>query len=138
MSVISILFIFNYFCNIKIKNAHFINVQAMIKFNFIVILLISIFLVKAGSITLTGNICNSETGEPISYACIALFEVQKGATSIVNGDFSLLIDSELYEKILYLFDQEELDVDPFLESQDPQIEYLKTLYTSMDKKTDNF
>lgn len=70
--------------------------------NLIIILLISTFLAKAGTITITGNICNSKTGEPISYACIALVEVQKGATSLENGDFVLTIDSIDIKNTLFI------------------------------------
>lgn len=68
----------------------------------IIILLISTFLVKAGSITITGNICNSKTGDPISYACIALVEVQKGTTSLENGDFVFIIDSNDIKNTLFI------------------------------------
>lgn len=74
----------------------------MRKFNLIIILLISTFLAKAGSITISGNIYNSKTGEPISYACIALVEVQKGATSLENGDFVFTIDSNDIKNTLFI------------------------------------
>lgn len=74
----------------------------MRKFNLIIILLIFTILAKAGSITISGNIYNSKTGEPISYACIALVEVQKGATSLENGDFIFTIDSNDIKNTLFI------------------------------------
>lgn len=40
--------------------------------------------------------------------------------------------TELYNKLLYLYDLEEIDADPFLESQDPQKEWLKSLKIKND------
>ena len=74
----------------------------MRNFNLIIILLIFMNLANAGSITITGNICNSKTGEPISYACIALVEVQKGVTSLENGDFIFIIDSNDIKNTLFI------------------------------------
>ena len=42
--------------------------------------------------------------------------------------------TELYNKLLYLYDLEEIDVDPFLESQDPQKEWLKSLNIKVDNQ----
>ncbi len=42
--------------------------------------------------------------------------------------------TELYNKLLYLYDLEEIDVDPFLESQDPQKEWLKSLNINADNQ----
>jgi hypothetical protein len=42
--------------------------------------------------------------------------------------------TELYDKLLYLYDLEEIDADPFLESQDPQKEWLKSLIIKVDNQ----
>lgn len=40
--------------------------------------------------------------------------------------------TELYNKLLYLYDAEEIDADPFLESQDPQKEWVESLLINVD------
>jgi len=67
-----------------------------------VLFLILSFLVDAGSIKITGTICNSKTGEPISYACVAFVEIQKGTSSLENGEFMIEIDSNEIKNTLFI------------------------------------
>ncbi len=67
-----------------------------------VLFLILSFLVDAGSIKITGTICNSKTGEPIAYASIAFVEIQKGTSSLENGEFNVEIDSNEIKNTLFI------------------------------------
>lgn len=45
-------------------------------------------------ITLSGKIIDATTGNPVSFANIAIIGLQKGTTSLENGDFTLTIDDK--------------------------------------------
>lgn len=68
----------------------------------LIVLFVQSILLHAGSIKITGNICNSITGEPISYACVAFVEIQKGTSSLENGAFMIEIDSNEMKNTLFI------------------------------------
>ena len=51
-------------------------------------------LVFSQTITIKGSIHDSHSGKPVSFASIAIVELEKGTTSLENGEFELTLDNQ--------------------------------------------
>ena len=64
----------------------------MKRFFSVLFFLLLVIIVYGEPITIKGRILDAQTREPIPYANIAIVEVQKGTTSLGNGQFALIVD----------------------------------------------
>lgn len=92
---------------------------------FLIALLVQSILVYAGSVKIAGIICNSKTGESISYASVAFVKIQKGTTSLENGVFLIEIDSNELNYTLFIscfnFKSTTISVKDFLNNSSKKI-----------------